>query len=272
MNMDKEILKININFGCSIILKYYYVFEILIEKKIFDKIFVSIDKNVLKYYRDDSDEKFFNNYIFFLKHINTINNIIIENDYNSQYKNIDIVSLSNIYNIPIKFKIYKKLIQSESYFPYEYITISTKLLNIERNLYEQFRETLFYKLNKINHKIIILGERKITNCKEYLIHTTYTIYDDLINNLNNYEDLTISDNNENNELNPLLKTFNILNKSKLNIYMSNGGISELLAYSSKNILGLTHKDNLLNKNNYLEDNNNIKIFNNYIDFLNNLEI
>ena len=54
--------------------------------------------------------------------------------------------------------------------------------------------------------------------------------------------------------------------------MSNGGISELLSYSSKNILGLTNKENILDKNNYLEDNNNIKIFDNYIDFLNNLEI
>lgn len=268
--MNNE-LKINILFGCSIILKYYYIFEQLIINKIFDKIFVSIDFNTLNYYRN-SDEKYFNNYIIFLKYINTINNIIIENYYNSEYITVDVNSLSKTYNIPIKFKIYEKLVCDYSYFLFDYITISTKILNIEYNLYKKFKEELFSKLNKINYKIIILGERKITDCKEYLIHTTYTIYDDIIENLNNYEDLTISDNNDNNDLEPLLKTLNILNKSKLNIYMSNGGISELLSYSSKNILGLTNKINILDKNNYLEDISNIKIFDNHIDFLDNLKV
>lgn len=268
--MNNE-LKINIFFGCSIILKYYYIFEQLIINKIFNKIFVSIDYNILNYYRN-SDIKYFNNYIIFLKYINDIDNIIIENDYNSTYETIELVSLSNIYNIPIKFKIFAKLVDNYSYFSFDYITISTKILNIDYNLYENFKEELFNKLNKINYKIILLGERKITACKEYLIHNTYTIYDDLIKNLDNYEDLTICDNSENNDLIPLLKTLNILNKSKLNIYMSNGGISELLSYSSKNILGLTNKENLLNKNNHLEDTTNIKIFDNHIDFLDNLRI
>ena len=84
INNELKILKINIYFGCSIILKYYYIFEQLINNNIFDKIFVSIDYNILNYYRG-CDKKYFDNYIIFLKHINTLNNIIIENDYNCEY-------------------------------------------------------------------------------------------------------------------------------------------------------------------------------------------
>ena len=127
-------------------------------------------------------------------------------------------------------------------------------------------------LKNTKYKIIILGEREIISCKEYTIHQTFSIYNDLISNLNNYEDLTIQDNTINNELESLLKTFNIFNKSKLNIYIGNGGVSELISFVSNNILGLTGKTDLLNINNYLYDNiSNIHIYNNYNDFLNYLK-
>ena len=96
----EKILKININFGCSIILKYNYVFEQLLKNNIFDKIYVSIDKNILNYYRGENDI-FYNNYIIFLKFINNNENIIIENCYNHNYNNCCINNLSNLYNIPI---------------------------------------------------------------------------------------------------------------------------------------------------------------------------
>ena len=58
---QNKILKININFGLSIILKYYYIFEQLINNNLVDKIFVSIDQKILKYYRNDSDINYYNN-------------------------------------------------------------------------------------------------------------------------------------------------------------------------------------------------------------------
>jgi hypothetical protein len=269
--MDKT-LKLNINFGCSIILKYYYIFDYLINKKIFDKIIVSIDYNTLIHYRGNN-HILYNNYIIFLKHINTYENIIIEGKYNNEYNNICVTTLSNNYQIPIKFKIYDKLLNNNLKLDYNYITISTKILGISNSLYQKFKNELIYKLNNINIKIIILGERQISECLEYKIHETYTIYNDLIENLKNYVDLTIMDNENNNDLNSILNTFNIYNKSKLNIFIGNGGVSELIPYSSNNILGFTYKDNVLNINNYLHEKiDNIKIYNNYIEFLQNLTI
>ena len=118
---------------------------------------------------------------------------------------------------------------------------------------------------------MLLGERTIESCLEYTIHQTYTIYSELIQNLENIEDCTIESNSLNNELSPALKTFSLLHNSRLNIFMGTGGVSEIVPYSSNNILGLTMKDNVLNKENYLyADTKNIKIYSNRCDFLKNL--
>jgi len=254
------------------ILEYYYIFEYLITNKIVEKIYVSIDYSVFKSYRCDNDI-LYNNYIILLKKLNEYESIIIEDKYNDSYKNMCVTALSKNYKIPIKYKIFDKLLNNNLNLNYDYITISTKIIGINNNLYQQFKNILINKLNNINIKIIILGEREISDCVEYKIHETYTIYNDLINNLKNYEDLTIKDNTNNNDLIPLLNTFNIYNKSKLNIFIGNGGVSYIIPYFSNNILGFTKNDNLLNKNNYLHEKiSNIKMCTNYIDFLNNIVI
>jgi hypothetical protein len=269
-------LKININFGLSIILKYYYIFEQLINRNLVNKIFVSIDRDVLNHYRNDSDNNYYQNYIIFLKHINIHSRIIIENSYNKTYQNICVNELSRVCHIPIKFKLYDKLIYKNPIYEYDYVTISTKLLNIDNNLYEKYKNILFNKLNNIGYKVILLGEKRITDCKEYQIHNTYSIYDDLIKNLDNYIDNTIESNNNNNDLESFMTSATILNKSKLNIYMSNGGISILLCYISTNIVGLINTNlvdkALLDKTSYLHDCSNIKISNNFKDFLQNIKV
>ena len=263
-------LEIKINFGISIILKYYYIFEYLLLNKIYDNIYVSIDYDLLKYYRNSSDD-YYNNYIVFLKYINEFNNIIIVSTIDNNYKSISATELSQQHNIPVRFKIHKKLIKNQLDFNYDFITISTKILGIGKKIYNKFKNELIKILNNSKYVIVLLGERKISQCKEYIIHKTYSIYEDLANNLINYKDFTIEDNTKNNELCPLLNTFDIFNKSKLNIFISSGGISELIPYSSNNILGFTYNGNILNKNNYLhEKTNNINIFNNYNDFINKL--
>ena len=256
----------------SIILKYYYIFEQLIKNNLVNKIFVSINYKLLKSLRNDSNIDYYKNYIIYFKHINTYDRIIIEDNYNDSYKSITPTSLSNMFKIPIKFKIYDKLIYKKSIYTFDYITISTKILGIDYELYQKYKNILFDKLNTIGCKVILLGERNISNCNEYQIHKTYTIYDDLIKNINNYIDNTINNNNNNNDLKSFMKSATILNKSKLNIYISNGGISEMMGYVSINILGLTTNQICLDKISYVNDCNNIKIFNKFENFLQNIKI
>lgn len=271
LHMNK-IFRINIFFGLSIILKYYYVFETLIKNNVFDKIFVSIDYNQLKIYREFSTIEYYNNYLIFINYINSYDRIIIENVYNPSYKLMDLCSLSKKFNIPVKFKIYDKLINAKFILPFDYVTISTKIINVPYKLYEKYKRLLFNNLNNIGYKVIILGERKITDCNEHNIHEVYSIYNDLIGSLTNYIDNTICDDSNNNSLDNFIRSSTIFNKSKLNIYIGNGGISEILGYVSSNILGLTFKDNILNRNNYLSNINNIKNFNNFDSFIENLKI
>lgn len=150
------------------------------------------------------------------------------------------------------------------------MTISTKVLNINNVLYQKYKNNLFDRLNNIGYPVVLLGERQVTTCKEYQIHNTYTIYDDLVNNLNNYIDHTISNNNENNSLRQFIISATIINRSKLNIYLSDGGISELVGYLSENIVGLTSKPELLNSSSYVSSSDNIRVFNTFECFIDNV--
>jgi len=259
-----NILKIKIYFGISIILKYNYLFEELLINNIFDEIHVSLDKNILIKYRETFDEDFYLKYYDIMKLI-FINNKIIISD-NQDYESIDLISLKNRFSLNIKYSIIDHIINNKNKYNFEYITLSTKVLNaLDKNEYEKNKYQFFNTLNKYNNKIILLGEQNIKICNEYTIHKTYSIYDDCIKYLNNYIDNTILDTGLVNDIEHLLESFDILNKSKLNIFISCAGISVISLYTSNNIIGLT-LDNYDN-NDLIHIDKNINLLNNLNDFL-----
>lgn len=266
-----KILSININFGIGMILKFYYLFEKILETHA-DHIYVSIDKRILAQYRGEN-ETFFTNYIKFFQYLNEHPNIHIEDTYNEKYPNVEIDTLANALHIPIRFKCFPKLSILPSPFQFPYVTLSVKIMTTPNSLFINFKKEFFQRLNAMSAKVVLLGEREISDCVEYRIHETYSIYKDCIQELTNFEDRTIQDNTKNNELSSLLESCSILANSKLNIYIGTGGVSELIPYCSNNILGLTSKDIVLQKQNYLHESTiNIKVFDDVTRFLENLKI
>ena len=79
-----------------------------------------------------------------------------------------------------------------------YIVILTKIRGLDYSIYNSFRERFLNSINILSqkNKIYIMGERKIGMNKENEIHGSsqiYSIYDDLIQNIQNIEDLTVEE-------------------------------------------------------------------------------
>ena len=163
----------------------------------------------------------------------------------------------------------------EIYINENYITLSTKIFNtINYDEYNSIKDKLFCILNNSKYKIILLGEKEISNSTEYDMYCTYSIYNDCIKYLKNKLDYTIDNTISNNNINLLKRSFNILNKSKLNIYFNTAGISVITLFVSNNILGLIKSDykDLYDNNDFLHENKNIKICYNINYLLDELNI
>ena len=79
-----------------------------------------------------------------------------------------------------------------------YIVILTKIRGLDYSFYQSIKERFFNSINILSekNKIYIMGERKIGMNRENQIHgpnQIYSIYDDLIQNIQNIEDLTVEE-------------------------------------------------------------------------------
>jgi len=272
LSNHKMELKINIYWGLSILLKYREAFEYLINNNICSKIIFSIDNKSFKILRGKQyKEDFFIKYYSFMDYINNNDKIVCEK--HMDFPTVSIVELINKYNIPTNkiLKLNYNLIKKKNSYNCKYITISVKTLNLQSIFYQRKKE-IFECINNYalsnNYKIIIMGEKKITNCKEYTIHKAYNIYNDCMQyiNCNIIIDNTYKNSLLNNNLNEFLDNTSIFHYSKLNIYFGDSGISEILHYCSENILGFTLKQDLMKCNI-----NNINNCINIITFLNILK-
>lgn len=264
-----EELSIKLLYGTEIFLKYYSVFIQLLNKGIYNKINCSIGKETLMSLRGEYGEEFYKSYYDLLKFILNDGRINVVD--NQDFEEIDVTQLSKKYNLNVEYNIRRDLIEEMNLdIPEKYITLSTKSLNsISLRQWNEIKQIFFAILNSCEYPVIILGEREVTSCKEYDIHGAYSLYKDIIENLHYYIDMTISDSTRNNDVEPLKQTFYLLNKSKLNIYITDSGIKTIALCCSQNILGLT--TTVYDKNLFKhEDISNIHQVNEINEFINSL--
>lgn len=265
-----NVFKISMLFGTEIILRYNDLFLQILEKGIYDRIECSISKSSMENLRGDFGPSFYVDTYRTSEFIFTDPRIKLNHD--QSYPCLNLGEVKSRFGIVEKFNLNKSLIDDllETGIDGEYITISTKIqIALPNHIYEVYKNYIFDVLNKSPYKIIILGEREIKKCVEYDIHGPYSIYNDLISNLKNYEDLTISDSGKNSDTEPLKKTFKILNNSKLNIYLSWAGVKSITLYCSDNIIALSeYTQNHITQR---ENKENIHLFQDFGAFLNKLD-
>lgn len=248
-----RVLNVRMLFGVELILRYNDLFQQLLDLSMVDSINCAICEEMVKTYRDTYSDDFIKgytdiaNYIMTDSRINvtTVDNIISQFPNDVEFREfMSPVSIEERFNISETYQNRRIVDESiETLLPQKYITISSKCLNVSRSEYENSKMTIFEILNESKIPVVILGEREVKSCKEYEIHQTYSIYEDLFNNLENKIDLTIASSENNNDLYPLKKTFKILSDSSLNIFISTAGVKRVVVYSSSNnVLGLVTTD------------------------------
>ena len=247
-----RVLNVRMLFGVELILRYNDLFQQLLDLSMVDSINCAVCEEIVRTYRDTYSDDFIKgytdiaNYIMCDSRINvtTVDNITGQFPNDLEFKEfMSPASIEERFNISETYKNSKIVDDSiETLLPQKYITISSKCLNVSRSEYENSKMTIFKILNESNIPVVILGEREVKDCKEYEIHQTYSIYEDLFNNLENKIDLTIASSENNNDLYPLKKTFKIVSDSSLNIFISTAGVKRVVVYNSNNVLGLVTTD------------------------------
>lgn len=240
----------------------------------YSNIDIGLDHNIIRTHKPNYDEYFSFINLLFLK-------LFSEYPYNIKY-NIDCqtynpISFSENYSIcPAIPNLESYLCQSNvEYMEKDYIVVLTKIRGFDYANYLEIKKQFIDLLNKISikNKIILVGERLIGMNPEYLIHgknKIYSLYEDLKNNVNYYEDKTIE---ELGSTSPNIQKFyddcTLLNKAKNVICLGSGGnVSMAMATSNiVNFFGNCEMEQFFSK---MPKNNKKFLSNNILEFYNKL--
>lgn len=111
-----------------------------------------------------------------------------------------------------------------------YIVLNTKLVPTRREesehplpteLFHAVQDRLYHLLNAYDIDVVLLGERRPSDCAEYKLHDIYTMYSDHLANLHRVIDKTYEDSKDG--LATLGDTCAYLNHSAANLFIGNGG-------------------------------------------------
>jgi hypothetical protein len=105
-----------------------------------------------------------------------------------------------------------------------HIIMNTKLVfSSEVALWDATKTQLFSMLNTCGRKLILVGEREPMQCKEYQIHSSRSIYREILDGCHCVEDQTVDDTMSLYTKERLKHNLNLLQTSAFNIHIGRGG-------------------------------------------------
>lgn len=162
----------------------------------YDIININFDKDILRQYKGDYD-------LFYDFTSKMFKELFSEKPYcigeTSLSKTYAPMEICNMINSKFKVPNFQKYFCNEFNNTQEdYIVVLTKIRGWDYGYYLEVKEEYLKLLNKISHKtkIYIMGERTIGANLENQIHgpqIIYSIYDDLSENIDNFQDLTVEE-------------------------------------------------------------------------------
>jgi hypothetical protein len=126
----------------------------------------------------------------------------------------------------------------------KFIVLNTKVitgkdLSIQDMWTNSVKDQLFKLLNEYEYDIVLIGEKNYSDCYEYTLHSTFSIYNDIVKGgLNNLVDLTVEDTVSLYEEHIILRNLNYLSKSLFNIHIGEGGGIKIFGHAN-NMLAFT---------------------------------
>lgn len=206
-----------------------FLFSLEMRKKNIKDLKINIDLKTLSIYRSNTP-----NYINFVTELieflfQDIPVEFVNNTFNQVY-NEDWSVIHNSLNTPEICEYYKNIFKKDvGKIEDEYYVLFTKIRDYRYKDYLNIKTEFFNTLNNNNKKILLLGEKEIEYGVEYKLigeSSVYSIYNDIINNINHdlivdktipKMGITLPD------LNSIINDMNLIYNSKQTIMIGRGG-------------------------------------------------
>lgn len=241
-----------------------------------DKLMINIDDLLLTNYRNNNPKstEFIMEYIKFLLDgfdVLLVNTVELDKSFINWELNNNIFKEMRL-NPEVSKVIKEKFSSGESNPIYKNsIIFFTKVRDYNFENFKTYSSKIWDKLNNSNYNIILLGEREIIYNYEYTILTNkkvYTIYDELIKNLNPDKiiDLTVENFNlEELSVKNIINDLTLVSNNKHVIVVGGGGFFCTTLFTDK-LLSINDSD-IYNK---FSNEHNKHVFNNIDDLLNKI--
>jgi hypothetical protein len=209
----------------------FFCGEMLLKLKKEDVLLIKLNEFTLSNYKKNSIEykNFCINYIKYILSDYTVlecGDEVPDRQWEINSHHIDsILTNSDVRNL-FKTKFSSGLINNQYS---NYVVLFTKVRDYDRNRYNAIANKFYEKLNLIDSKIILLGEKKVHYDGEYSHHgenKIYSLYYEYIKNINPEKiiDLTQEDYTESNViLENIINDLTLISNSKQMIMIGNGG-------------------------------------------------
>jgi hypothetical protein len=235
-------IKISLLFGLSLLWEYVTIFA----NNSHFNFEIQFNNNLIKELRNEYGEEYFlllQDYL--LSAISTMNNVkIVPGD---DYPKILPHNLAVTLNVQSHSMLIYNSVTSDASLYSNYIVLNTKVIsgndgNIRTLWNEHIKDRFFQILKESNIKIILIGEREYSDCYEYRIHNTFSIYSDIIKSgITNLIDLTVDDTIKLYSKEIISRNLNILRNANFNIHIGEGGGLKIFALCN-NLLAFTSVD------------------------------
>lgn len=127
----------------------------------------------------------------------------------------------------------------------KFIVINTKVITgkdkgIQDLWTTSVKDELFNLLNKYDYKVVLIGEKNYSDCYEYTLHNTFSIYDDITKgSINNLLDLSVADTISLYEESIIIRNLNYLSNSIFNVHIGEGGGIKIFGHAN-NMVAFTN--------------------------------
>jgi|19_taG_2_1085344.scaffolds.fasta_scaffold59883_1 hypothetical protein len=127
-----------------------------------------------------------------------------------------------------------------------HVVLNTKCITVSdyglKEKWDAIKTPLFHMLNDSGVKVIIIGEKEPSHCREYDIHKTFSIYKDIVNgDLLDLEDLTQAETTSLYDQKIIDRNIAWLRHSLFNIHIGEGG-GQVVYSHCNNLIALTGRE------------------------------
>lgn len=236
MVAPRQKIEVQLLFGLSVILDYLTIFsnhpEVDFE--------IQFNSNLIEVLRPNYDSSYYTLLRNYLQNSTTFLNNVTFTSSDAELTIISPEDLIGRLGVKVGYMSPYNVIKGNQVDIYQgkFVVINTKVITGKdggiRDLWISYvKDELFNLLNKYSCKVVLIGEKNYSDCYEYALHNTFSIYDDIVKgNISNLLDLSVADTISLYEESIIIRNLNYLSNSMFNIHIGEGGGIKIFGHAN----------------------------------------